>query len=69
VNPSYAWGYFDLARFQCAARQFDEANESIQKALSTAEKEGEQGRGWMTKLMESDGEFQRLCRPVLRRQP
>ena len=25
VDPSYAWGYFDLARFQCSQDQFEEA--------------------------------------------
>jgi hypothetical protein len=73
VNPDYAWGYFDLARFQCAAKQLDEARESIKKALDTAEDESKEGGGgghlWMSKLMENDGEFQRLCRPVLRGQP
>jgi tetratricopeptide (TPR) repeat protein len=59
VDPEYAWGYFDLARFQCAAGNFDEARKSIQMAR-------EKGGAWLSRKMEGDGEFRRLCRPALR---
>lgn len=58
VYPYYAWGFFDLARFQCAAGDFDGARKSIKIALEK--------RPELSKTMEGDGEFQRLCRPVLK---
>lgn len=58
VDPGYAWGYFDLARFQCAAREFDEARKSIELALEK--------RPGLRGTMEKDGEFQRLCESVLK---
>jgi tetratricopeptide (TPR) repeat protein len=56
VNPEYAWGYFDLARFQCAAGLFDEARRSIGISLEK--------RPSLREFMAKDGEFQRLCGPV-----
>jgi tetratricopeptide (TPR) repeat protein len=58
VDPGYAWGYFDLARFQCAAGEFDGARKSIEMALEK--------RPGLRSTMERDGEFQRLCAPVLK---
>jgi tetratricopeptide (TPR) repeat protein len=67
ADPEYAWGYFDLARFQCAAgrvdeaRQasfFDEARRSIANALEK--------RPGLRAIMAKDGEFQKLCGPVLK---
>jgi tetratricopeptide (TPR) repeat protein len=56
IDPNYAWGYFDLARFRCAASpsQMDGAKQAAQKALSL--------RPEMQSIMKSDGEFQRVCR-------
>ena len=58
IDPDYAWGYFDLARFQCAVGEFDAARKAIEIAL---EKHPE-----LRSTMEKDGEFQRLCTPVLK---
>ena len=58
VNPEYAWGYFDLARFQCAAGSFDEARRSIASALEK--------RPSLRAIMAKDGEFQTLCGRVLK---
>lgn len=59
ADPEYAWGYFDLARFQCAAGDFNEARKSIAIAR-------EKGGASLIQKMEGDGEFRRLCRSVLR---
>jgi hypothetical protein len=58
VDPQYAWGYFDLARFQCASGRFDDARESIELAR-------EKGGPWLIEKMQGDGEFRRLCKRVL----
>lgn len=58
VDPSYAWGYFDLARFQCAAGQFDEAKKSIETMLNKDSS--------MTSTINRDGEFKRLCGSILK---
>lgn len=58
IDPDYAWGYFDLARFQCAAGDFGAAGKSIEIAL--------QKRPALHSTMEKDGEFQRLCAAVLK---
>ncbi len=58
VDPGYAWGYLDLARFQCAAGSFDEARRSIASALEK--------RPSLHAIMAKDGEFQTLCGPVLK---
>jgi tetratricopeptide (TPR) repeat protein len=53
VDPRYAWGYLDLARFQCAARKREDARESIAKALSL--------NSGLRAIMHGDGEFRRFC--------
>ncbi len=58
ADPEYGWGYFDLARFQCAVGSFDEARRSIDSALEK--------RPTLRAIMAKDGEFQRLCGPVLK---
>lgn len=58
ADPEYAWGYFDLARFQCAAGSFDEARRSIASALEK--------RPSLRAIMAKDGEFQKLCGSVLK---
>jgi tetratricopeptide (TPR) repeat protein len=67
ADPEYAWGYFDLARFQCAAGRldearragfFDDARQSIASALER--------RPGLRAIMAKDGEFQKLCGPVLK---
>lgn len=56
LDPNYAWGYFDLARFLCASSPTDmnEAKEAAQRALEL--------RPDLRTVMRNDGEFQRVCR-------
>jgi len=56
ADPDYAWGYFDLARFLCAASpsRLDEAQQAAAKAIEL--------RSEMKEIMQRDGEFQRVCR-------
>ena len=56
IDPTYAWGYFDLARFLCASSppRFDEARTAVARAMEL--------RPAMKKIMQDDGEFQRICR-------
>jgi tetratricopeptide (TPR) repeat protein len=56
VEPEYAWGYFDLARAQCAVGEFGEARKSASRAISL--------RPDLKNIMRSDGEFARLCKPI-----
>lgn len=58
VDPGYAWGFFDLARFQCAAGDFEGARKSIKIAL-------EKSPG-LRRRMEGDGEFRKLCGAVFK---
>lgn len=58
ADPEYAWGYFDLARFECAAGSFGEGRRAIDSALEK--------RPALRAIMAKDGEFQRLCGPVLK---
>jgi len=55
-DPNYAWGYFDLARFLCAASppRIEEAKEAAKKSIEL--------RPEMRTIMQGDGEFQRVCR-------
>ena len=57
-DPKYAWGYFDLARFLCAAKSYDKAAGARTTAL--------QLRPELAEVMNNDGEFMRLCTPELR---
>lgn len=61
INPGYAWGFVDLARFQCEAKNFNGARESIKKALDQDDKNHQ-----LRKRVEADGEFQRLCPNILK---
>jgi tetratricopeptide (TPR) repeat protein len=56
VNPRYAWGYFDLARFLYAAKppKAEEARKAELKAIEL--------RPDMRSIMKSDGEFQKVRR-------
>jgi tetratricopeptide (TPR) repeat protein len=55
ADPNYAWGYFDLARFLCAAspHSLNEAKQAAAKAIALREE--------LRETMKSDGEFQRVC--------
>jgi tetratricopeptide (TPR) repeat protein len=57
ADPNYAWGYFDLARFQCAIGKRDDARKSIAKALKINPELRDTIRG--------DGEFRQLCGDVV----
>ena len=59
TDPEYAWGYFDLARFLCAARpsRYEEANAAIVTALHL--------RPDLISFMRRDGEFKRHCSKIL----
>jgi tetratricopeptide (TPR) repeat protein len=54
-DPQYAWGYFDLARFLCAASpsRLEEAKDAASRALKL--------RPDLRRIMEQDAEFQRVC--------
>lgn len=60
--PSYDWGYFDLARYQCASGAVTEAVDTIRSAV---EKRGESVRALAPVFLSGDGEFRRLCARVL----
>lgn len=62
VDPSYDWGYFDLARYQCAAGRSSEALETIQHAVDVR---GVSIRKMTSFFLSEDGEFRRLCAGVL----
>lgn len=62
MDPSYEWGYFDLARYQCAEGSPEAAVRTIRSAL---EARGETIRRGTAFFLEKDGEFRRLCRPVI----
>lgn len=57
VKPDYAWGYFDLARVNCANQNFDGASKAIRKAIEL--------RPDLVYTMKNDQEFTNLCRPLL----
>lgn len=56
IDPDYAWGYFDLARFLYASSpsKIDQANAAEKRALEL--------RPDMRNIMEYDGEFRNLKR-------
>lgn len=58
VDPKYAWGYFDLSRFFCAANAYDKAADARSSALKL--------RPDLADVMKQDGEFMRLCAPILK---
>jgi len=58
IDPGYAYGFFELARIQCAQRDFSAARKSIQTALKK--------RPDLRETMENDGEFQRECAEILK---
>jgi small glutamine-rich tetratricopeptide repeat-containing protein alpha len=62
LDPSYDWGYFDLARYQCAAGMPGDALETIRRA---AEARGTSIRRMTSFFLSEDGEFRRLCASVL----
>jgi len=61
INPAYEWGYFDLARYQCAAGAPDAGLRTITGAL---EARGDSIRSAIQFFLTKDGEFRRLCAPI-----
>jgi len=61
MDPSYEWGYFDLARYQCARGSPEAALGTISKAIESRGKSIRQATGFFLK----DGEFRRLCAPIV----
>jgi len=57
-SPEFAHAYFDLARTQCANGDFTRARQTAETALEKF------GAG-MHSEMAADGEFIRLCKPIL----
>jgi len=57
LDPTYAWGFFDLARVLCAKREYSLAQEAASQAASL--------RPVLKEVMQSDGEFTRLCKPIV----
>ena len=56
ADSTYSWGYFDLARFQCASGQWEPAKAAIRRLLLLAP--------GMRDTMNRDVEFRRYCRPI-----
>lgn len=61
LDPTYDWGYFDLARYQCAAKLPQEALATISEALA---QRGESVRKGLAFFLSEDGEFRSLCRDI-----
>jgi tetratricopeptide (TPR) repeat protein len=74
-EPTYVHGYFDLARYQCAAGAPPVALETIKDALAKAVDRSDDPlypkitKGAVTSalqyFLEEDGEFTRLCRSIV----
>jgi len=56
ADPGYAWGYFDLARFECARGNWDAAKAALDRLLKVNPE--------MRPTADRDGEFRRLCRRI-----
>jgi tetratricopeptide (TPR) repeat protein len=61
LDPAYDWGYFDLARYQCAAGSSEAALATLTKA---ADARGDSIRSSINFFLSQDGEFRRLCAPI-----
>src|SRR6266516_7412892 len=56
ADPLYAWGYFDLARFECARAHWDSAKAAVDHLLTM--------EPTMRTTLDRDGEFRSLCRRI-----
>jgi tetratricopeptide (TPR) repeat protein len=63
LDPTYDWGYFDLARYQCAEGSPRAALATIKQALNVR---GDPIRTGVKFFSSNDGEFRRLCGPILK---
>jgi len=61
LNPDYEWGYFDLARYQCAAGSPQAALATLTEAARTR---GDSIRSAVGFFLSKDGEFRRLCADI-----
>jgi hypothetical protein len=61
LDPSYDWGYFDLARYQCAGGASQAALSTLRDA---AQRRGNSIRDAATFFLTQDGEFRRLCADI-----
>lgn len=74
-DPTYTHGYFDLARYQCAAENPAAALQTITDALSKAFDKSDDPlfpkntksdvQSKLQYFLTQDGEFSRLCRSIL----
>lgn len=62
VDPTYDWGYFDLARYQCASGAAIAAVETLRAAVA---KRGRPVKRLAPTFLTTDEEFRRLCAAVL----
>jgi tetratricopeptide (TPR) repeat protein len=62
MDPSYDWGYFDLARYQCAAGSPAAALSTITGAL---ELRGQRIQSAIDFFLSKDGEFRKLCADIV----
>jgi len=61
LDPAYGWGYFDLARYECAAGAHGAALNTIEAAIKTR---GDEIRELLLFFLTEDGEFRRLCADI-----
>jgi tetratricopeptide (TPR) repeat protein len=61
LNPTYDWGYFDLARYQCASGAPQEALKTINAAVA---KRGDKIRSDLRFFLSKDAEFTNACRQI-----
>jgi len=62
IDPTYDWGYFDLARYQCASGAGADAVATLRAALTKRELSVKK---LAPVFLSEDGEFRRLCSGVL----
>jgi tetratricopeptide (TPR) repeat protein len=62
LEPTYDWGYFDLARYQCASGAGPAAVETLRAAIA---KRGSSVKALARVFLVEDGEFRRVCASVL----
>ncbi len=61
LNPGYDWGYFDLARYRCAAGA---PREALRTLMDAVEARGDTIRSLADFFLTKDGEFRRHCADI-----
>jgi tetratricopeptide (TPR) repeat protein len=61
LDPTYDWGYFDLARYQCAGGASQAALGTLRDAV---QRRGDSIRNAAKFFLAQDGEFRRLCADI-----